>query len=696
MANQDSPGKFWNPRSGSDYKSWLDRQLILRDPEEYNTYIGQQTVDPSSWDDDQTHKAKLKGLPRLQTAAATMLLLKENVKRSAVRLRQGSWANEEDSQKSSWSSPRIAVSGISAYGKRLKQRLRYWSHIKQDNGSFQSDSDWQSGNWESGDWETSDWETRKWETSNRETGNRETSNWEINGRENDSWNLAATNEPHQGDYTSTDPKPLDFIAPIPESSLSNSSQEEGFLHQFLSKRRCIDIHPERKHKLAMFLHRMCEEASFAYVSLHEPLMLSILRVHAADQVELSVWMTVVGNLRRVNKSLADGLLPWPNPSHRTNAVEKESDNVSRLRQVAVHRWDYTSKLVEDVVEYLGMLHDTSRRGQVEDALEELYHDECARHSNQDTIPNRELASTVPAPPEEESSCASSITLLNEDPSGDTPTPVRSSPNEVLTPKQQHTFLAEIACTPKIAMPSHVATYQQLLRSCQDILEKALFNFARQHYPSALLRHDFQSAAQVELNKYPSLFDRETVRALPNLPERDVRAILTAGARFFRNAGAHHHEYQHAFSDASSSVQLAWTSNDDDDQQQQQPDEAISTPPAETIITDDRNKQLLKDAQALATMIGDDEAVRKLQLLSWAADINIRAANEVIQDEEARRSVEEWGILEQAARVSMRDFECAGEFIHGWREWLFLRLEGNGRFFREQGRKLGEGAVEVSG
>ncbi|KAL8634338.1 MAG: hypothetical protein Q9228_008068, partial [Teloschistes exilis] len=308
-----------------------------------------------------------------------------------------------------------------------------------------------------------------------------------------------------------------------------------------------------------------------------------------------------------------------------------------LRQVAVHRWDYSSKLIEDVVAYLEMLHDTSRRAQIEDALEELYRDECARNSDQEVFTNCELASPVQPPPEEKVSCGSSITLVNEGASDDTPRPVSSSSNDLLTPKQQ-SFLDEVVCTPKIVMPSRVDTYQQLLRSCEDILEKSLFNFARKKFPSDLLRHDFRTASQVELNKYTSHFDREIIRALPNLPEGEVREILTAGARFLRNAGAHHHEYQKGFTDGSS-VQVGW-GNDD------QSDEDTST--ASEVITD-RNKQLLKDAQALAEMIGDDEAVRKLHILSWAADINIRATNEKIQDEESRRSVEEWEILEKAAK-----------------------------------------------
>ncbi|KAI4193771.1 MAG: hypothetical protein LQ350_008162, partial [Teloschistes chrysophthalmus] len=366
---------------------------------------------------------------------------------------------------------------------------------------------------------------------------------------------------------------------------------------------------------------------------------------------------------------------------RTDTIESNSDNVSRLRHVAVHRWEYSSKLIEDVVAYLERLHDTDRRAQVEDALEELYHDECAQKSNQEvslssekTVDSDQVSTGRPSTEDNGSSDGSS-TLHNVSTWDDTLTKVDSSDEGSIW--KQESFLDNITCTPNIGMPSSITTYQRLLRASQDILEKSLFNFAKKEFPSALIRYDFRSAAEVELNQYSSQFTWEIIHSLPNIPRDEVREILTAGARYFRNAGAHHEEYHRDLTD-SSNEQIGWA---DGDPQQV----------AETLTTiepvKDRNKQLLSDAQALAHMINDDSAVRELQILSWVADINIRAANGKIEYEESRRSLEEWEYLEKAAEVLMRDFKCTGQFMNGWHEGLYSRLEGNRRYFRDQATKL---------
>ncbi|KAI4106051.1 MAG: hypothetical protein L6R37_002414 [Teloschistes peruensis] len=659
MGTLNSAGKFWSPRSGSEYKSWLDTQLVLRMPQRDVANDWQQSADSSLV--DQTHEAKLRRLSRLHTA---VVALKDNIKRSAARIyqnhdqeEQDSWDYDANSQMSSWKNPRDAVSLFSAKTRDIKNRLKSWTRIKKDSTSFQPDSNWETDNWETDSWETDNWET-------------------------ESWNPATTLEAHPGFYERLTPKLLDFIAPLQESSSpSKSSQEKSFLRQFLSERRYVKIHPERKHRLAMFLHRICEEASFAYLAMQEPLALSILRVHTADQIEFSVWIILIGNIRRLNKSLGDGL-SWPNPLHRTDTIENNSDNVYRLRNVVVHRWDYSSKLIEDVVAYLERLHDTDRRAQVEDALEELYHDECARKSNQDVLLSSEQTvghdqvSTGRPSTEGKGSSDGSTTLRNDGSCDDASSTKLGSTSDEASTSRQESFLDDISCTPKIAMPSSVPTYQQLLRSSQDILEKSLFKFAREEFPAALIRYGYTTASEVELQQYSWQFDRDIIHALPDLGREEVFDIISAGARSFRNASAHHQEYQKDLEDPED-VHAGWG---DDNQQAAEALMAIED-------TKDRNKQLLSGAQALAQMINDDGAVRQLQMLSWAADINIRAANEKIQDEESRRSLEEWECLEKAAAALMRDFDSPGQFSNGWHDWLYLRLEGNCRYFRDQARKL---------
>ncbi|KAL8788635.1 MAG: hypothetical protein Q9213_001563 [Squamulea squamosa] len=161
-------------------------------------------------------------------------------------------------------------------------------------------------------------------------------------------------------------EPSKFVDPLPEISIVESND---FLSRFLFKLRKVDIHPERKHKLSRFLLRMCEEASFAHVSLHAPSMLSLLRISTPDEIELRCWIEIIDNLRDKKKI----------PAGRTFDNETPGDKcgVLMMRHIATHRMDYDSKLIEYVVWFLEKLDDHSRRQQVEEALEQVYYDERA-------------------------------------------------------------------------------------------------------------------------------------------------------------------------------------------------------------------------------------------------------------------------------------------------------------------------------
>ncbi|KAL8686032.1 MAG: hypothetical protein Q9218_007393, partial [Villophora microphyllina] len=480
----------------------------------------------------------------------------------------------------------------------------------------------------------------------------------------DSWSVHTLEEPQPADQDIAS-RALKFTAPLSEASSLCPPGQGTFLQEFLSQRRYIDIHPDRKHRLAVFLARVCEEAAFDYVSMHAPFKLTLLRICAPDQVELSVWITLIDNIRYKNNPLNDGYR-WPNASSYTRETEHESDDVTRLRQVAVHRWDYTSKLLEDVVWYLERLTDEPRQRQIESALEELYRDECAELSIKNDLPftgdakDTNLAGTVTI--SLGNSISGSTTLINDECcDGQCSTSADPAPVETSTSKQV-SFLEEVMCTPRLAMNSHVTTYQQLLRMYQDILERSLFSFARKEFPTALLRYGYTSASQVELNQYSYYFTYEIRSAVPQSDPDEVRAIVEAGARFFRNATAHHREYQVNCNDPST-VDVGWVN-----------DKQANSPATEDLT--DYNKQPLADAQALAQLIGDHSAVQKMQMLAWAADINIRRTNEKIQSDESARSMKEWEILERAAKRWMRDFEGTERFeSRGWEAWLYYRLEG---------------------
>ncbi|KAL8877933.1 MAG: hypothetical protein Q9198_004153 [Flavoplaca austrocitrina] len=174
--------------------------------------------------------------------------------------------------------------------------------------------------------------------------------------------------------TEEEPTYPSFTTALPETSKS-----EDFLTVFLSERRLVDIHPERKHNLALFFFRICLEAAFDHVKLHAPIWLTIWDVDAPDHLEFETWICLMGDLRQTKEIPYDGKC-WYSREVRFESYVQDCDDILRLRHVAVHHWDYDSNMIGHVVQYLEHLDDQPRRKMVEDALRELYEYECAEAS----------------------------------------------------------------------------------------------------------------------------------------------------------------------------------------------------------------------------------------------------------------------------------------------------------------------------
>ncbi|KAL8905457.1 MAG: hypothetical protein Q9171_006655 [Xanthocarpia ochracea] len=365
--------------------------------------------------------------------------------------------------------------------------------------------------------------------------------WTLAG---DSWQTPADNWSLEGIHVEVNLNEADeavsqlanFTEPLAESS---DGEAEDFLSRFLSTRREVDIHGDRKHKLAMFLAKVCEEASFAFVLRHDPGMLPLLQISTPDQVEFEVWVTLVGHVRRRNWALNDGS-HWPNPdTWGAGETPRETDNITRLRHVV--------------------------------------------------------------------------------------------------PFIDGTTTDEVGCTPGIEMPIGTTAYQQLLGSCQHILERSLFNFARQKFPSKLLSCGRTCASQIDLNQYSSVFHHEMRKALPDIPQAQVSDLLYA-ARMFRNASPHHHEFDldipitrtvAARSDA------CWLSAPEH-----------NAAPLEAPVNVNRDR--FSNAEAVALMVGDEEAATKIRSLVHIADINSRTTVQKAKMQEAQRSVVDWEGLERVS------------------------------------------------
>ncbi|KAI4257639.1 MAG: hypothetical protein L6R42_005529 [Xanthoria sp. 1 TBL-2021] len=160
-------------------------------------------------------------------------------------------------------------------------------------------------------------------------------------------------------------EPLNFTDPL----LSFPDVEgEDFLSRFLSKTRLIAIHLERKHKLAMFMLRLCQEACYEHVKMHAPRALTLLQINAADDIEFQYWFDIIDSLRWKEKIPKGRVLKGENPGY--------NDGLKMLRHTAEHRLDYDSKPIKYVVWHLEKLDDEPRRSELGSALEQVYRNEC--------------------------------------------------------------------------------------------------------------------------------------------------------------------------------------------------------------------------------------------------------------------------------------------------------------------------------
>ncbi|KAI4242439.1 MAG: hypothetical protein L6R40_003993 [Gallowayella cf. fulva] len=468
-----------------------------------------------------------------------------------------------------------------------------------------------------------------------------------------------------------------FSDPLPELSQSLPHRDGvDFLAQFLSERRLVDIHPERQHQLAMFLSRVCEEASFALISSQFPASLPLLRISTPDQFELQEWIYLVGRLR-FPKGVTDDGSRWPNVFEY---CYETSDNVARLRQVAVHHWDYDSRLIEDVADYLSKLGDRMRLRQLGDAIEELYHFECAAalrqaSSNsssdgpmeQNLVPGHirnfvQQASNSWSTPDEGFSQDSVTTLVGDEihkerlPSNENtqggnlaPSTVGSSSNandSIPSDEAATVFPITIPCTPLIQKPSSITTNHQLLSSYQETLERILFNFSLRH----MSPQDRSLAFPLELPSYETHNFIHHLSTLYSSQSQDPVWSLLRDAREIRNAAAHRHPFE------SGDLLQSYTSA----------------------------------ALALAALLGDEDALRKIRLTTWVAEINFRASGLTRSEEE--RSLREWQDLRKAAKKWQDDLHEYGydDFL---KSWLYGRLAGSISHFREQ---VHEARLELCG
>lgn len=499
-----------------------------------------------------------------------------------------------------------------------------------------------------------------------------------------------------------------FTDPLLHGSLSLPySHYDEFLSRLLCKRRGMEIHPENKHNLAMFLVRICDEASFTHILRHAPARALLLRLESPDQIEFNEWVQLIGCLRRRNELPGDRK-DLPSTSRWFEEADRANGDVTVLRQVAVHRWDYDSGLIEDVVSYLGMLGDESRRRQVSVAVQDLYHSERTRALREDgldaapagdahqvEIPNYILSFINQGPRNRQvqgwsTSDESSTTLVNNpatsgsqiseevtslelrpDRASRNPTQrghERGEPNATaaapvdLRISTPHGYSAPRVVS-AIAKPLLVTTYHHLLSAYQDSLETCLFEFIQLNSPSTLIRSGLTSPVQFELQNYELEFGHTIWAVIPNQSREHVRELLHS-VREIRNATAHRHECPSS-DPAPESSSTGWATGGE------------FIPPIH---------QYSQVAEEIATILDDDATARKLRLFKWVADINLRATAEEVRRIEENRSVLEWEELEKAARDWRKSCNEEEE------PWVHSRLWRSVSYFQGNSWKAMRGLV----
>ncbi|KAL8768197.1 MAG: hypothetical protein Q9209_005506 [Squamulea sp. 1 TL-2023] len=501
-----------------------------------------------------------------------------------------------------------------------------------------------------------------------------------------------------------------FVDPLPESSLVESND---FLSRFLFKRRNVDIHLERKHKLSRFLLKMCEEASFAHVSLHAPSVLSLLRISTPDEIELRHWIEIIDSLRS-NKKIPAGI-------KLDNEMPGKIYGVLMVRHTATHRMDYDSKLIESAVWFLEKLNDDDRRRQVQEALEEMYQNECAtvlRAEAETAAINLQdrrvdilgdvsayvdLLAANESPRSRNDSADSNNALVGSGTYNSSPTTTNDHPAATYTQARPSYISA-------IEVPTFLTTYHRLFQSYQDTLETSLFHVLRQKNPSFLTSESYITPSQIELNEYDRLYSIGTLDTIfEGLPSKRVKSLLT-GARWIRNAAAHRKTYGPQYlKDQSVLEGLQYdtirTYSAEWAKFKQVPEprdydgvklyagfwachimgERTGDTPKEWSAPGDEQSTLrfYSDAQDLMALVGDEDAERKIRLATWVADRNLSVSAGNKRDVEAARSLRE----REEMLIEVKKWQRSlGEEWKGQDDtmsWLYERLDDSINYYRDQ-------------
>ena len=168
------------------------------------------------------------------------------------------------------------------------------------------------------------------------------------------------------------------------------------------------------------------------------------------------------------------------------------------------------------------------------------------------------------------------------------------------------------------------------------------------------------------------------KALPHIPQAQVSDLLYA-ARMFRNASTHHHEFD-------PDIPMTKTVAARSDAGWLGASEHNAAPPERPV---DVNRDRFSNAEAVALMVGDEEAATKIRSLVHVADINSRTAVQKVKIEEPQRSIFDWEGLERASAGQKSAWK-----LEGRENWVHSRLSISQWYFSSKASEARERLGEV--
>ncbi|KAL9614045.1 MAG: hypothetical protein Q9167_001460 [Letrouitia subvulpina] len=215
-----------------------------------------------------------------------------------------------------------------------------------------------------------------------------------------------------------------------------------FLSRFLAERRRIDIPFSERHGLINFLENALEQCCFDWYKKWAPEELDLAGIKVADDLDLEAWGYIIERLmerRRADPKIISAEAVTFDPADGLFYGAQD------IRHNAVHRREYYPTLIRRAVRIACALRDRRLVDQIESVLRVLHH----RHSDEDAY--------------------------------------------MITPENE--AVAEAALQ---VIPTTVKTAHQLVVKLENLLENALFNFAKKHALSII---DWEIAEEKELRDY---------------------------------------------------------------------------------------------------------------------------------------------------------------------------------------------------